>query len=132
MIERILEQQQAVSAVLAEDHKSLHIMPTDTQFSVLEKLVKVLEPLHFLTDALVGEQEVRASAIRPILKHTEDICSLQDEDHPLTKEIKTSIIQDLSTCYQPAMMSSLLDKRTFLDPRYKADFSIDKDLVSYI
>ena len=129
MIERILEQQQAVSAVLAEDRKSWHIMPTDAQFSVLEKLVKVLEPLHFLTDALAGEQEVTASAIRPILKHIEDICSPQDEDHHLTKEIKTSIIQDLSTCYQPAMMSSLLDKCTFLDPRFKADFTIDNDLV---
>ena len=47
MTEQILEQQQAVSAVLAEDGKSWHIMPTDAQFSVLEKLAKVLEPLHF-------------------------------------------------------------------------------------
>ena len=84
-------------------------MPTDAQFSVLEKLVKVLEPLHFLTDALAGEQEVTASAIRSILKHIQDICSPQDEHHPLTKEI--------------------LDKCTFLDPRFKADFTIDKDLV---
>ena len=43
MIERILEQQQTVSTVF----KSWHIMPTDAQFSVLEKLAKVLEPLHF-------------------------------------------------------------------------------------
>ena len=129
MIERILEQQQAVSAVLAEDRKSWHIMPTDAQFSVLEKLAIVLEPLHFLTDALAGEQEVTASAIRPILKHIEDICSLQDEDHPLTKEIKSLIIQDLSTRYESAMMSNLLDKCTFLDPRFKADFTVDKDLV---
>ena len=63
MIEQILEQQQAVSAVLAKDRKSWHIMPTNAQFSVLEKLAKVLEPLHFLTYALVGEQEVTASAI---------------------------------------------------------------------
>ena len=88
----------------------------------------MLEPLHFLTDALAGEQEVTASAIRPILKHIEDICLPQDGDHPLTKEIKTSIIQDSSTRYQPAMISSLLDS-TFLDPRFKADFTIDKDLV---
>ena len=129
MIERILEQQQAVSAVLAEDRKSWHIMPTDAHFSVLEKLAKVLEPLHFLTDGLAGEQEVTASAIRPILKHIEVICSLQDEDHPLTKQIKTLIIQDLSSRYESAMMSSLLDKCTFLDPRFKADFTADKDLV---
>ena len=105
MIERILKQKQEVSAVLAEDRKSWHIMPTNAQFSVLEKLAKVLEPLYFLTDALAGKQEVTASAIKPILKHIEVICSLQDEDHPLTKQIKTLIIQDLSTRYESAMMS---------------------------
>ena len=73
-------------------------MPTDAHFSVLEKLAKVLEPLHFLTDGLAGEQEVTAS----ILKHIEVICSLQDEDHPLTKQIKTLIIQDLSSRYESA------------------------------
>ena len=64
----------------------------------------MLEPLNFLTDALAEEQGVTASTIRPILKHTQDIYSLQDEDHPLTKEIKTSIIQDLSTCYESTMV----------------------------
>ena len=110
MIERILEQQQAISAVSAEDRKSWHIMPTDAQFSVLEKLAKVLEPLHFLTDALAGEEEVTASAIRPILKHIEEICTQKSDDHHLIKEIKSLVLEDLSTCYESAMMSSLRDK----------------------
>ena len=116
MVERILEQQQAVSAVLAKDRKSWHIMPTDAQLSVLEKLVKVLEPLHFLTDALAGEEDVTASAIKPILKHIEEICTQKSDDHHLTKEIKSLILENLSTHYESAMMSSLLDKCAFLDP----------------
>ena len=36
MIDRILEQQQVISAVLANDHKNWHHMPTDQEVSVLE------------------------------------------------------------------------------------------------
>ena len=34
MVERILEQQQAISAVLAEDQKFWHLMPSDAHISV--------------------------------------------------------------------------------------------------
>ena len=47
MIDIILEQQQAVSAVLANDRKNWHHMPTDQEFSVLETVVSVLKPLSF-------------------------------------------------------------------------------------
>ena len=35
MIARILEQQQAISSVLAEDRKNWHKMPTDAEFSTM-------------------------------------------------------------------------------------------------
>ena len=39
MIDRILEQQQANSIVLANDYKDWHHMPTDQEVSVLETVV---------------------------------------------------------------------------------------------
>ena len=57
MVERILEQQQALSAVLLEDRKSWCLMLSDVDVTVLEKLVKLLKPLSYLTDALSGEKE---------------------------------------------------------------------------
>ena len=38
MVSRIVEQQQALSAVLAEDRKNWHKMPSDAEFSVLETM----------------------------------------------------------------------------------------------
>ena len=52
MIDRILEQQQANSTVLANDSKNWHHMPTDQEVSVLETVVLVLRPLSIFTDAL--------------------------------------------------------------------------------
>ena len=48
MIARNLEQQQAICAVLAEDRKNWHRMPTDSKFSTLEAVASVLEPLSVL------------------------------------------------------------------------------------
>lgn len=55
MVERFLEQWQAVCAVLAEDRKKWHLMPKDSDITILETLKEVLGPLSPFTDALSGE-----------------------------------------------------------------------------
>ena len=91
MVKRILQQQQAVSAVLAEQRDSWHLMPTSEEVSTLEMLVKVLEPLSVLTDALSGEESVTGSAVRPILKHVLDTCKADHKDEPLVAEMGSRI-----------------------------------------
>ena len=61
MIDRILEQQQAISAVFANDRKNWQHMPTDQEASVLETVVSVLSPLSIFTDALSGEKHLTIS-----------------------------------------------------------------------
>ena len=69
MVSHIVELQQALSAVLSEDRKIWHKMPSNVEFSVLETIVDILRPLLYLTDALLGEKEVTASAVISLLKH---------------------------------------------------------------
>ena len=69
MVMRVIEQQQAICAVLAADRQNWHLMPSDSDFAILETIVKVLEPVHTLTDALSGEREVTISAVGPIVNH---------------------------------------------------------------
>ena len=45
MIARILEQQQAICGVLAEDRGHCHCMPSPHDFTVLEAVSSVLQPL---------------------------------------------------------------------------------------
>ena len=56
MLAQILEQQQAICAVLAEDCKNWHRMPSDHDFTTLEAMSSVLKPLSTFTDALAGEK----------------------------------------------------------------------------
>ena len=110
MIARILEQQQAVCAVLAEDRKNWHRMPSDCEFSTLEAVSSVLQPLYNFTDALSGERNVTVSAIRPLLKHIlEELLATNDSDCALVKEMKETISDDLQARYMNGGISELID-----------------------
>ena len=92
MIARILEQQEAICRVLAEDRGHWHCMPSPHDFTTLEAVSSVLQPLQVFTDALSGEKNVIVSAIHPLLKHTR---------------------------YTNEEMMALIDNSTFLDARFK-------------
>lgn len=45
MMDRVVEQQQVISTVLAEDRKDWHRMPSDSDFTVIESVIEVLKPV---------------------------------------------------------------------------------------
>ena len=122
MVSRIVEQQQAVSAVLVEDRKYWNKIPTDHEFTVLETLVEVLGNVSYLTDALAGEQEVTISALLCILKHINSKLSPDVKDSRLAEDIKETILQDLNDRYSSPEVLELLDICSFLDPRFMCQY----------
>jgi hypothetical protein len=78
MVERFLEQQQAVCAVLAEDRKNWHPMPKGTDITILETLKEVLGPLSPFTDALSDGQHTTLSSVLPLTWKM--FTSLNDEE----------------------------------------------------
>ncbi|XP_059366328.1 zinc finger BED domain-containing protein 4-like [Carassius carassius] len=67
MIERVLEQQSALSKVLSADRKVRHLLPSWQDLEVLESVNKALSPLQDFTDALSGESYVSISCVKPAL-----------------------------------------------------------------
>ena len=133
MISHIIEQQQAISAVLAEDRKNWHKLLTDEEFKVVEALSAVLEPFSYPTDALSGEKTVTVSTIRPVMKHIIDVLTMhKDTDSRLTKDIKQKIKDDIMKRYNDDCIQQLLDKATFLDPRFKRCLSNYDDTIEMI
>lgn len=66
MLQRFIEQQQAVCAVLATERGAWHLMPKDAD---IEQVLQILQPLSAFTDALASESRVSLSALRPVLSH---------------------------------------------------------------
>ena len=128
MIARILEQQQAICGVLAEDRRHWHCMPSPHDFTTLEAVSSVLQPLQVFTDALSGEKNVTVSAVRPLLKHiTEKLLLISSDDCNLVKEIKETIKEDILARYTNEDMVALIDKSTFLDPRFRGRYLDSKE-----
>ena len=80
MLAGVLEKQETICAVLAEDRKDWHLMPFDIEFTVPEPVASDLKPLHVFSDALVGEKHITISAIRPFLRHIVEQVVLVDAD----------------------------------------------------
>ena len=118
MINHIMEQQEPIRIILANDRRTAHLVPTWQDMDVLESVVAVLSPLHEFTDLLAGEK-VTVSAILPLLRHIQDsILANTPGESNLTKEIKTRIKSDLQSRYSEEI-TLFLHVCTFLDTRFK-------------
>jgi len=60
MVERLMEQMEAIRVVLASDRKSWQ------DCDVLDSITGALKPLKEITDVLAGEKGVTVSAVKPI------------------------------------------------------------------
>ena len=67
MINRILEQKDAIRQVLHADNKLCHLCLTWQDIDVLESLQAAVTPLDNFTDSLSGEDSVTVSAIKAVL-----------------------------------------------------------------
>ncbi|XP_004207371.1 E3 SUMO-protein ligase ZBED1-like [Hydra vulgaris] len=129
MVERFLEQQQVVCAVLAEDRKKWHLMPKDSDITVLETVKAVLEPLSQFTDALIGEKHTTLSSVVLLLWKIFECLSHEQSDSALAKEMKEKIHEYLQHRYDDLQLRFLLNTATYLDPRFKNSFVSLKDDV---
>ena len=106
-------------------------MPSEDEFTTLENMVKVLEPLSYFTDALSGEQHVTVSAVHPLLSHIiKHTILVKPEDKPIVSQIKAKISKDLQHHYN-SFTVTLLDKCSFLNPRFCGKYAMDKDEATY-
>ena len=103
-------------------------MPSDHEFSVLEAVDSVLRPLHVFTDALSGEKHITISTIRPLLKHiVEEVLAVASDDCDIIREMEETISDKLQAHYIQHEASYLLDKCSFLDPRFRADYLANEE-----
>ncbi|RXN14466.1 zinc finger BED domain-containing 1-like protein [Labeo rohita] len=126
MLQRFIEQQQAVCAVLATERGAWHLMPKDADIAVIEQVLQILQ-LSAFTDALASESRVSLSALRPVLSHIiSDILEVKNEDSALTIDLKRVMKSDHESRYS-VDAKKVMDLTSFVDPRFKGSFSDDLD-----
>ncbi len=132
MIQRVLEQERAISQVLKPERKSRHLVLSWQDVDVLEAINKVLSPLQDFTDALSEEQYVSFSYLKPVLHlFNTSILAEEENDTQLTKDVKRNIVAYLNDKYSDPVTNDLLDIASFLDSRFRATY-IEKEKVEQV
>ncbi len=126
MVERILEQAQAIRHVLSDDRRS-SLSLTWQDMDVLKAVHEALKPVGDFTDILSGENYVTSSCILPILQLCRDnVLAASENDLQVTKSIKTGIL----TKHESDSVRKIMRKCTFLDPRYHGGYETDDNALS--
>ena len=132
MIQRILEQEQAIRQILSTDRKTTQLIPSWQDIEVLESVSKALNPVADFTDILSGEDYVTVSSVKPLLQHLSHELLVEDDDHTqLTRDIKEHINSYMELKYDSTEVTELLNATSFLDPRFKTDY-VDVDGVDTV
>ncbi|KAJ8290046.1 hypothetical protein GJAV_G00008120 [Gymnothorax javanicus] len=132
MVSRILEQQQAIRHVLADDRRASVALRWQ-DIDMLTALNEALKPVADLTSVLSRETYITSSSVLPLLSLIrEDIMAPSDGDVALAAELKTAIARKLDGKYTDGAMSLLLGKCTLLDPRYGGTFDVLDEVKSAI
>uniref|UniRef100_A0A1X7VK73 HAT C-terminal dimerisation domain-containing protein n=1 Tax=Amphimedon queenslandica TaxID=400682 RepID=A0A1X7VK73_AMPQE len=125
MVDRILEQEEAIRRTLSSDWETSHLVPTWQDIDVLQAIHTVLSPLSSLTDILSADSYVTVSAVIPFL-HLIDKKFLKKEsiDTQLTHDIKKHIRDDLNERYsnRGKDIKVILKTAMFLDPQFKTKY----------
>ena len=94
-------------------------MPSEKEFSTLEHFTEFMKPMVEITEAIGGEKWVTISAIRPVLHKLLGIhLQPSPSDSHAVKQMKEVIRKDLKDRYTSETLD-ILNKATFLDPRFK-------------
>ena len=119
MLERLMEQQAAIAAVLMGG-KVRHLMPEGDERTVIELLVDILKAFHRATEAMGAAKYPTLSTVKPLLHVLlEKTLKVTSSDTAVAKEVKEAIRRDLHARYQNVAVQRLMNVATFLDPRYK-------------
>ena len=102
MLERVLEQQQALYAVLMEN-KEKHmraLLPDAGEWGIIEDLIAILKPFMDATKVLSGSKYATMSLHAPTLyKFIYITLKEDDKDSTIVKSIKHAICTDLKSQY---------------------------------
>ena len=132
MIQRVIEQEKAISQVLRAERKTRHLVPSWQEMDVLESVSKTLGPLIEFTDALSGEEYLSVSYFKPVLHLLNNtVLTPAEDDTDLTKDMKKYILKYSNEKYSEAATDDLLDMASLLDPRFGATYIAD-DRKEYI
>ena len=119
MLERLMEQQAPIAAVLM-DGRLRHLMPEGEEWSIIEVPVDILKPFQQATEAMGAVKYPTLSTVKPLLyKLVKRTLTGKESGSEVAKKVKLEINRNLQERYSTPSIARILNIATFLDLRYK-------------
>ena len=135
MLERLIEQERAVSAVLAESTKASDrdLIPSSESIVKMKRITAVLKPFAVATQRLCAEKVPSLSLVQPVLtallkKHL----SPSDLDPGIVTELKNAIATSIRAHFTDESQRMTTYLTSVLDPRYKLLNFVDSHTKQYV
>ena len=119
MIKRVCEQQAAIAAVLLPKRTLSHLELSSDEWGLLQDVAEVLEPFKDATVFLSGDSYPTTSVLGPLFNQIKLVTTIVDSDSTAVKEFKGALARDMNSRYQDEKVLAVLNKSSFLDPRFK-------------
>ena len=120
MIKRACEQQPAIVAVLHRRRDLTHLEISSGEWRILEDIADLLEPYKDATTYLSSESYPTISALGPLFNEIRSKVISSDGDSTAVRQFKNALAADMDKRYQDPDVSLVLNKASFLDPRFKS------------
>lgn len=121
MIQRVLEQEKAISQVQTADRKTRHRVPNWQDVDVLESVNKTINPLI----ALSGKEYARVAHVKHV-HHLLNNTVLPLDNTDLMTDMKRAILKDLNEKYADPANDDLLDKASCVNPCFRSSYIADE------
>ena len=121
MIQRLVEQQAAVSSVLMDTKRSdlRNLILTPSEITQLEQVAKVLNPLEEATTILPGEKNISISVVQPIVAGLRRRLKSSETDTVLVANMKSAILTNIQDHFSDEEKNEMMLVASALDPRFK-------------
>ena len=122
MLERYLEQQPAVMAVLMSAGATRSDLDTlsPTDVTTAEQLIAVLQPIKTVTTVLCDASQSTISMVWPLLANLKESMQPRDSDTTIMRRVKQVALAYLDKRYTSASIQRLMMQSSAIDPRFKA------------
>ena len=98
----------------------VHLEISPNEWRILEDIVQLLRPFKIATLHLSGEKYPTISALGPLLGEIKKKVAPDVSDSVVIREFKRAIRDDINSRYQHPDIQMLLNKASYLDPRFKS------------
>ncbi|XP_071758214.1 E3 SUMO-protein ligase ZBED1-like [Centroberyx gerrardi] len=121
MLQRLKEQQLAITAMLVENSNNHHLSFDGADWAMVEGLIEVLQPFKVVANMITSCRYPTISMVRPVLhmllNTTLKVKEGDLKEISMTKEVISKVLSSIYS--QTQEISTFLNVATFLDPRYK-------------